>query len=220
MIVMATHGYTGLRRMILGSVADTVVRNVRVPVALVRGDRDFRLPQETFHRLLVPLDGSERSAMALPLATAIAGSAGARLDLLHVIVPVSVGEFGAGVDPGYVPPEVYASMMDDLELVAREDLESAAQTCERAGVVAETHSPVGTPADSIFHLAEEVQADAIVMSTRGRGGASRALMGSVATSIIHRSRIPTIVIPLSDAEAGTDEAQRAAVSEDATAGAS
>jgi nucleotide-binding universal stress UspA family protein len=204
MVVMATHGYTGLRRMILGSVADSVVRHARVPIALIRHDSKFRLPEEKISRLIVPLDGSERSSHALPLAFEIAQPSGSRIDLLHVIVPMSVAEYGAGVDPGYVPPEVYASMMDDLELVAREDLETAAKACARAGVAADTHSPLGTPADSIFHLAEDVHADLIVMSTHGRGGASRVLMGSVATSIIHRSHIPVIVLPASYSGAEPD----------------
>ncbi len=216
MVVMATHGYTGLRRMILGSVADSVVRHARVPIALIRGDQEFRLPEETFRRLLVPLDGSERSSHALPLAFAIAQPSGARIDLLHVIVPISIGEYGAGIDPGYVPPEVYASMMDDLEMVAREDLETAARSCVEAGIDAVVHSPVGTPADSIFHLAEDSHADLIVMSTHGRGGASRVLMGSVATAIIHRSHVPVIVLPASYAEAETDGATQDAVRQDAS----
>jgi nucleotide-binding universal stress UspA family protein len=195
MVVMATHGYTGLRRMILGSVADAVVRHARVPIALIRNDDKFRLPQEGINRLLVPLDGSDRSTHALPIAIEIAGASQASLDLLHVIVPVSVGELGAGIEPGYIPPEVYGSMMDELETVAHEDLRAAAESCQQAGVNATMYSPVGTPADSIFHLAEETNADAIVMSTHGRGGASRVLMGSVATSIIHRSHVPVIVVP-------------------------
>jgi nucleotide-binding universal stress UspA family protein len=215
LVVMATHGYTGLRRMILGSVADSLVRHARVPIALVRGDRKFRLPEEAFHRLLVPLDGSERSSHALQFAFEIARPSGAQIDLLHVIVPVSVGEYGAGVDPGYVPPEVYASMMNDLEMLARDDLEAAAKTCVQAGIVADTHSPIGTPADSIFHLAEDAHADAIVMSTHGRGGASRVLMGSVATAIIHRSSIPVIVLPAAYSEPEHIGAKQAAVPEEA-----
>jgi nucleotide-binding universal stress UspA family protein len=195
MVVMGTHGYTGLRRMILGSVADAVVKQARVPIALVRGDRDFRLPEEGFQRLLVPIDGSERSARAVPVAAEIALRSGGQLELLHVVVPISVSEMGSGVDPGYIPPEVYASMMDDLEAVAREDLDAAGRICERAGVAASFHRPIGTPVDSIFHLAKESGADAIVLSTHGRGGATRVLMGSVATSVIHRCRIPVIVLP-------------------------
>lgn len=216
MVVMATHGRTGLRRMILGSVADAIVRHARVPIALVRGDSKFRLPDETFHRLLVPLDGSDRSTHALPLAFAIAKPSGARLDLLHVIVPISVGEYGAGVDPGYVPPEVYASMMDDLEMVARDDLAAAARACIQAGIEANTYSPVGTPADSIFHLADDAHADLIVMSTHGRGGASRVLMGSVATAIIHRSLVPVIVLPASYAAADSNGATQDVAQQDAS----
>jgi nucleotide-binding universal stress UspA family protein len=195
MVVMATHGYTGLRRMILGSVADAVVRNARVPVALIRNDDEFRLPQERLSRLLVPLDGSERATQALPVAIELAKASQASLDLLHVIVPVSVGELGAGMDAGYIPPEVYESMMDELEIVAREDLQTAAETAQQAGVDTTMYSPVGTPADSILHLSGETQADAIVMSTHGRGGARRVLLGSVATSIVQRSKVPVIVIP-------------------------
>jgi len=204
-IVMGTHGYTGLRRMILGSVADTVVREARVPIMLIRGDRDFRLPEEGFQRLLVPIDGSDRSARAVPLAAEIARRSGGRLEVLHVVVPVSVSDLGSGMEPGYVPPEVYASMMDDLETLAREDLDEARRISERTGVSASLHSPIGTPVDSIFHLAQEVDADAIVLSTHGRGGASRVMLGSVATSIIHRCRIPVIVLPPQYAESESEK---------------
>ncbi|HEX5166989.1 MAG TPA: universal stress protein [Thermomicrobiales bacterium] len=205
MVVMATHGYTGLRRMILGSVADAVIRQARVPIVLVRADREFRFPPEGFRRLLVPIDGSERSARAAPLAAEIAQRSGGRLDLLHVVVPVAMSDLGSSMDPGYIPPEVYASMMDDLEAVAREDLEAARRVCEQAGVDAALHRPIGTPVDSICRLAEEAGADAIVLSTHGRGGASRVMMGSVATSVIHRCHIPVIIIPPQYGQSGTDE---------------
>jgi nucleotide-binding universal stress UspA family protein len=217
LIVMATHGYGGLRRLFLGSVADSVVRKAMVPVALVRGEPDFRLPQQTLRRLLVPLDGSDRSLLALPLAIEIARHSGARVDLVQVVVPVSVGEFGAGIDASYVSPDVYTEMMGDLEQVARDDLNAAARIAQQSRVDSTIHELVSTPSDGILRIADDVRADIIVMASRGRGGATRAFLGSVATGIVQRSKVPTIVVPAAaHVEAGDEGDIREVVRSDVT----
>jgi nucleotide-binding universal stress UspA family protein len=195
MIVMATHGRSGLQRMLIGSVADVVVRTATVPVALIRGVVEAGAIPESFRHILVPLDGSDRSATALPLAIELARGSGAHLHLLQVVLPVPVSEIGYATDTSFLDPDVYADMMVDLERSADDDLESARHTCERAGVRATTHVLVGTPSDGILRVAEDVAADLIVMASRGRGGARRMVLGSVTTGLVQRSGLPLIVVP-------------------------
>jgi nucleotide-binding universal stress UspA family protein len=195
MIVMATHGRGGLQRMLIGSVADAVVRTATVPVTLIRGGVEPGMVPEPFRHVLVPLDGSDRSASALPLAIELARRSGANLHLLQVVLPVPVHEIGYASDSSFLGPNVYADMMDELERNAHDDLERARDTCERSGVDAMTHVLVGTPSDSILRVAGEVAADLIVIASRGRGGARRMVLGSVATALVQHSDLPLIVVP-------------------------
>ncbi|MEX1157980.1 MAG: universal stress protein [Thermomicrobiales bacterium] len=195
MIVMATHGRGGLQRMLIGSVADAVVRKATVPVALINVGGELVPLTEPFHHILVPLDGSQRSESALPLALELARRCRAHVHLLQVVVPVSVGDIGYASDTSYLGPDAYAILMDDLERAAYDDLKSAVGDCERAGVPVSTHVRVGTPGDAIPRVAHDVIADLIVMATRGRGGARRMVLGSIATGLIQHSDLPLIVVP-------------------------
>ncbi|HEX5164518.1 MAG TPA: universal stress protein, partial [Thermomicrobiales bacterium] len=112
MIVMATHGRGGLQRMLVGSIADIVVRTATVPVALIRDGVGMGTVLEPFSHILVPLDGSDRSATSLPLAIELARRSGAHLHLLQVVPPVQVNEIGYASDASLLSPDVYADMMD------------------------------------------------------------------------------------------------------------
>lgn len=93
LIAMATHGYSGLRRWALGSVADKVIHATTVPVLVVRGQAQpiVRPPR----RILTPLDGSGLARQALPLASEIARAAHAELILLRAVVPLLEAYVGA-----------------------------------------------------------------------------------------------------------------------------
>src|SRR5688572_14238679 len=91
LVVMATHGRSGIGRAVLGSVAEGVLAGGRVPVLLVRpGGR----PVSTVRALLVPLDGSPGGAIALGIALGLARATGASLVLLQVVVPLSAAAYG------------------------------------------------------------------------------------------------------------------------------
>jgi nucleotide-binding universal stress UspA family protein len=207
MIVMGTRGRGGLQRMLLGSVADRVVRTASVPVALVRGGDGVVLPAK-LTRLLVPMDSSELSEMSLPFARDLAQRSGAALHLLQVVEPISIGG-AAGYPPemAFLSPDAYAGLMNDLEQQAREYLAGTAQPLRDAGIIVTTSVKVGLPVDDILRTAGEVGADAIVMATHGRGGMRRVLLGSVATGVVGRGTLPLIVVPVRAAMAGIADAQ-------------
>jgi nucleotide-binding universal stress UspA family protein len=196
LIVMTSHGRTGLSRMWLGSIADGVIRRSSVPVLLLRpvenGNR--RAAAHVFKKILVPLDGSAVGADALPSAQALAHSCGARLVLLRVVQPVPMIIVDAGMSFAYPPPVTDAVVTDRLADEAKQEIaEVARRAREEGGVEIESHIVVGAGiAQSIVDFAHGHGIDAIAMSTHGRG-ASRVLMGSVADKVLRASGLPMLM---------------------------
>src|SRR5205085_5310054 len=98
MIAMATHGYGGLTRWPLGSVADTVLHTAATPMLLVRGDAPMPKHAPALKRIVVPLDGSELSRQALPAAIELADFARAEVVVVQAIVP-SIEEYLSAAPP-------------------------------------------------------------------------------------------------------------------------
>jgi nucleotide-binding universal stress UspA family protein len=139
--------------------------------------------------ILVPLDGSAFSENALPMALDLTRRMGARLHLVQVHEPPVAPAY-----PDAVP--AYDERWDGA-LRAREEeyLRSLAHRCmERAGVSPETQLLDGPVAAALASYVAEVGIDRIVMTTHGRGGISRAWMGSVADALVRRSSVPMLLI--------------------------
>jgi nucleotide-binding universal stress UspA family protein len=194
MLVMSTHGRSGLGRLMFGSVADKVVRESSVPVALVRGSSTpYR---KTLHSLLVPLDGSLFSEEAMPIAIDLARKCDASIGLVHICDPfwVSTSSFAAQDQPD--EREGGLADVDRQALAAgRSYLERVAEDVRSQGISVHWEVRFGKPADEIVRAAETTEADLIVMATHGRGGIRRLPIGSVANEVLHRGTIPILVIP-------------------------
>jgi nucleotide-binding universal stress UspA family protein len=181
LIAMGTHGRTGLRRMLTGSIANAVLRGAPCPVLALRagaGSERGRQIQVILH----PTDFSESSEPALGLARTLARNTGARLVILHV-VPVGIvmgTSMAAQIDPQYCQDALDAirSRLDGPDLK----------------YPMETRLVHGLEPEAIVRAATEVKADLIVMGTHGRTGLSRALMGSVAASVLARADCPVMVV--------------------------
>ena len=205
LIVMATHGRTGVSRAWLGSVADVVVRHAGVPVLLVRpGEQAVGLAAAPpFTRLLVPLDGSERAEAALEPAVRLATLFGAGLTLLRVVEPV------VAIPPTYGYPAP-ATMLDQelfQSLVERADnylVGTAARLrLEHPSLDVRTEvRPAEHVARGILARARPPEVDLVVMSTRGRG-ASRLFVGSVADKVLRGSVLPLLLVCTAGAEAAS-----------------
>ena len=195
LIVMATHGYSGLRRWTLGSVADRVVHLSHAPVLLVRAGATAPGPP-SLRRILVPLDGSPLAAQALPLAAELAASAGAELLLLQVLLPFT--ELVPALAPTgrmlQVPPDV----LDAEREQARQYLASEA-AATRPGLRVTPLVEFGYPAETILHEAERQRADVIVMATHGYSGLRRWVLGSVADKVLHAAHAPLLLVRAQDA---------------------
>jgi nucleotide-binding universal stress UspA family protein len=193
-LVMSTHGRSGLGRLMLGSVADKVVRGATVPVALVRGSgMSYRHGIQT---LLVPLDMTSFSETALPLAVDLALRASASIGLVSVCEPYWVSPYAAAPREMASVNEARASDIERECLTSgRAYLDRVANDVRAEGVRAVWEVRFGKPADEILRAAETTEASLIVMATHDRSGLRRLALGSVTNEVLHRGTIPILTIP-------------------------
>ena len=193
-VAMATHGQTGLRHLLMGSVAEDVLRNLNIPILMIRPtdraeERVLTRPAERRLTALVPLDGSPVAEQALGCATALALHNGARL-VLAAIEPtagdISLAEVGA------MP---YWVLADHEAAIVRlnEYLKQTAERLTRMGLTVETRLAEGSPAEELLRVSAAEQADLIVMTTRGRSGMERLLMGSIAAKVLQNAHVPVLL---------------------------
>ncbi len=185
LIVMGTHGRRGVRRLMLGSVAEEVVRRAACPVLTVRtGEED--VPYRTVQRVLAPVDFSAFTPTAVAYAVELAQTYGARIDLLHVVEDATrPGAYGEGarlvVDVKAFKERAY----DALAKLAREHI-----GFEDVRVAVE----VGHPAGAVLRYAEAHATDLIVIPTHGRSGIQRMLLGSVAEKVVRQAPCPVFTV--------------------------
>ena len=191
LIVMGTHGRRGLRRLALGSDAETVLRTAPAPLLLVRdlakraGDR-----AGGYAKILVPVDGSDASKRGLREAARIASASRATLRLLHVVNELIVG-------PEYLPLLRYEGFLASLREEANAILSDASVAAREVGAACETvvlETLGEEAAQSIVRQAQEWEADLIVMGTHGRRGLRRLALGSDAETVLRHSPAPLLLV--------------------------
>jgi nucleotide-binding universal stress UspA family protein len=169
--VIGTHGRTGLARVLIGAVAEKVVRHAPCSVLAVRPDSDIR----PFHHALVPTDFSASAGHALDVAVPLVEPNG-RITLLHVL-ELAVRYPGRVIDV-------------DLEKRAAAALDAVAKSDPR--IVTALRS--GWPGAAILDaLDADPSIDLVVMGSHGRTGIKRALMGSAAEKTVRYARCPVLV---------------------------
>jgi nucleotide-binding universal stress UspA family protein len=200
LVAMATHGRGALGRWTHGSVADRVARATTVPLLLVRPaepGEDADAPDPTapaaIRRLVVPLDGSERAEEALAVAERYAGRLRVPVLLIRVINPVTQvpSVYGAGSLPSTweMTEEIIKLEEDDTAAY----LAGAAQRLEQAGLSVERRVELGSTVGSIAAAVQP--GDAIVMTSHGRGGIGRWVLGSVAEKLVREAPAPVLLVP-------------------------
>lgn len=191
LIAMGTHGRTGLRRFVLGSVTEHVLRETPVPVLATRATEEP--PTLPYRNVLVPTDGSDCAAGAVDHAVAIAGACEAKLHALNVVDDAAImGSPGGALPAGY---------LDTLESMGEETTDVLAETAREEGIGVEAAVERGRPADGIGSYGQENDIDLVVMGTHGRSGIERFLLGSTTEKVIRRGSFPVLAVPESDTEA-------------------
>lgn len=196
LVVMTTHGRSGLSRAILGSVADGLVRGIHRPILLIRpaeGKAGERAAREThrFRRILVPLDESELSVRVLPYATEIARLDDAELVLFRAVPPIIPLDH-ATAGHGIVIDE---TDFEYREEAAKTELARIANGLRDQGFEVDTRVVRHVQADvAIADAVRQTGAELIAMATRGHGGVARFLLGSVADQVLRAAPAPLLVV--------------------------
>lgn len=204
LLVLTSRGQSGVRRYVLGSVAEQLSREAReTPILLVPATEDAPTVAEgvtaSLKRLLLPLDGSELSEVALPYAEALARDLDAELVLVRAVD--SEADLLAASMPTGVPPTATLSA-EDARVIAIEEGEAAsealraqaAQLRERGLTKIGVEVVEGDAAEGILAAADRIEADVIVMATHGRGGLGRLLLGSVADRVTRESERASVLL--------------------------
>ncbi len=140
-----------------------------------------------YKKILVPLDGSALAEAVLPHAQALAKAEGAEIVLLSVPMTPNL-EFLAR------SPSLATKVIEDTEIETETYLEKEEAKLTQAGAKVTHIMREGPIPEMILKVADEVHADVIAMSTHGRSGVQRWLMGSVADRVVHYSHIPVMLI--------------------------
>lgn len=197
LVVMGTHGRTGLPRVLLGSVAERMARLAPVPLLLTRGD-DAK--PTLFKRILVAIDGSSYSDLALQHADALAGALKARLSVVYVVpdlsqLYVSAGRAWMFTDQTQLQAQLaqeQARLREQGEFILQEAIQRCAHCKQAHAVLREAgRHLIG---ERIREVAEEEKAELIVMGTHGRTGLRKFLLGSVAEDVAQQARQPILLV--------------------------
>jgi nucleotide-binding universal stress UspA family protein len=181
LIVMGTHGRTGMDWLLSGSIATAVLRKAPCPVLAMKSAERTRKSDEV-KVILHPTDFSANSRAATGIARSLARDFGARLLILNVAAP-------AVLIDGTMAPQVDTN-------VCRQALEELRTRLDGPDLKYPVLSKLtlGLDREEILRTAEEIGCDMIVMGTHGRTGLSRLLMGSVAEAVLPRARCPVMVV--------------------------
>jgi nucleotide-binding universal stress UspA family protein len=178
LVVLGSRGLGAIRRALIGSVSDSVVRHAPCPVLVVRGE-----PLTFPTKILLATDGSEEANLAASTAAELAKDTDSELHIIHV---------------GQVVPTFLAATEEEPGRTAREARRTLDEQVQRIEVghetVAQAHLRYGGVAEEVVALAEDIEAGLIAMGSRGRGGIRRALMGSVSDSVVRHAHCAVLVV--------------------------
>ncbi len=186
LVVIGTHGRRGMKRFVLGSVAEEVVRQAPCSVMTVRSEEDVVPPPPVIDRVLVPVDLSEYTVPLFRAALNVASTYSAQLDLLHVVEPLP-----------FPAPLVGAVTLHDLVPdptdQATNQLTHLAATASDDAVNVTSHVEEGHAATVIVEQAKALDSDLIMIASHGLSGLESLLLGSVTARVVRRASCPVLV---------------------------
>ncbi|MFH1142066.1 MAG: universal stress protein [Chloroflexota bacterium] len=197
-VAMSTHGRSGLARWLIGSVAEKVLLYSSNPLLLVHPKPRSPIATEPkLTTLLVPLDGSTVAEQVLPHVVELGKGLG--ISVVLVRVTWSLADYYSHLDTtdayGAVPHVDYTQIAKEVDDDAMNYLKVCSAKLSQQGVrkVSE-HLAHGDPAAAIVSLADETPNSLIAMTTRGRTGLARTLLGSVADRVVRHSGEPVFIV--------------------------
>lgn len=194
LVAMGTHGRTGVRRYVAGSVTERVVQRSEAPVLVTHADDPIL--EELYDEILLATDGSEAAEAAVEHGIEMAARAGARV---HAVSLVDLGRVGTGAEDAPV-----MEWRNYLEGEAERATEAVAERAAEAGVESVTAVREGSPVTGLLEYADENAIDLTVMGTHGRRGVTDAILGSTAERLLRRAERPVLTVRPREVVGGVD----------------
>ncbi|MEM7130309.1 MAG: universal stress protein [Chloroflexota bacterium] len=143
-------------------------------------------------KILVPMDGTEFSKAIFPKLNVIARSSETEIILLHVEHVVTQS---FGVAPGYLHIDFNSTVQEEnMRHAVLAKMVPEAESLEEMGYTVQREVGFGEPADQILFYADLAKVDLIAMATHGREGLSHFIQGSVAESVLHKAKVPVLMV--------------------------
>jgi nucleotide-binding universal stress UspA family protein len=195
LVIMGSQGHGLVERFMLGSVADQVARHATVPTMIVR-DRQDPATAVRLARIVVPLDGSPLAERALPAAAMLAADLGVPIHLIRVL---EIDVVRAQVQAGIHVASAYLHSQEAVQRRAEEYLAERAQELRDQHLAVTSEVLLGSPGATLLDAIRHD--DLVVMTSHGRGGLHRWLLGSIADKLVRAAAGPVLLVPAADAEA-------------------
>lgn len=196
LIVLTSHGRSGVRGLLHGRVAQQVLQRGQTPVLLMQPSPQGRAASFTCQRVMVPLDGSDTAEGALQPASAIAHACAAEL-LLVWVVPTVETMAGERAVSARLMPTAAAELLEVEAHEAVAYVERVAARLRAPGLTVRAVVERGEPVQMLLDTAVRRSADLIVMATHGRSGVSAVWAGSVASRVVAAATKPVLLVRIS-----------------------
>ena len=194
LIILSSHGNSGMHDLFFGTIAQEVAAASGTPVLLIKPDETAK-PFQLRH-ILVPLDNESVHDKALSIAESLAKAYGAELNLLCVI-PTLGTLSGEQAAVSNMLPVTASAYLDIAEEIALEHFQGHLDAYKKMHIPATAEIARGDPAPVIAKTAEKIDADLILFGTHGHTGMDAFWNRSVAAGVARRTRIPLLLVPLS-----------------------
>jgi len=191
LIILGTHGRSGVSRLLYGSVAETVLNRSPVPLLLVPARSIDRIHGGLPRTLIVPLDGSAYAEAALPKALDLARAFDARIRLVRAI---SLSSAILLAETAAIPSVSSPDILATEAVVAEKYLQRLVERVRIHDVAASYSISFDQPGPAIRRIADGLPGSIIVMATHARGGVSRVLLGSVAVDVVRHGTVPVAFV--------------------------
>jgi nucleotide-binding universal stress UspA family protein len=194
LIAMSTQGRNGMKRAVIGSVTEEVIRNTSLPVLTVNGSRNNSGNGIRIGKIIVPLDGSTLSESALPFAISLASEIPSDFLITNVISPTKVIA-GDPILDGLITFDETSHTVKTKKTDSNQYLIETANKLSDNPATIESEVLEGEPSQAIMALVEQHTDPLLILASHGRAGLSRLVMGSVTETLMRTSNFPILVIP-------------------------
>lgn len=194
LIIMATHGYSGTKQWMFGSITQKVLYGTEIPVLLIKS----KSPEVSveFNRILLPVDGSSFSESTFPYVEELTKKTNKEILLLHICEPPIVPSYGSRpINPTW--KKYRDDMWAEMEQQSTSYLKKTTTALKKKGIKVKSRvvkAQTNEVAQTIMQISKEENIDLIVIATQGRAGVNRWVHGSVANRIVEDFPQPILLI--------------------------